>query len=92
MFGVAAPDVRPLWAEPLAALASGIADLPEETDDEGVAERALTAASNAFPMLMAPRALRAVEEPLRDMLVGTPFTSFSVSEVASRLTNSFCSN
>ena len=70
-----------------------MADLFDDTEDDGVAcARALAAASNAFPILIAPSALRAVELLFREILVGTPLTSFSVSEVGSRLTNSFCSN
>lgn len=91
--GDAVPEVPPLSVDPSIVFVAAIDVLPDEADDEGViAARARAAASNALPMLIAPSALRAVEDPFLDMLVATPFTSFSVSEVASLLTNSFCSN
>lgn len=93
MPGDAVPDVAPLSEDPPADFARLTDALPDEADDEGViAARARAAASNALPMPIAPSALRAVEEPFLDILVATPLTSFSDSEVGSLLTNSFCSN
>ena len=93
MPGDAVPDVLPLSVDPPEDFVIVIDALPDEADDEGVtATRARAAASKALLMLIAPSALRAVDEPFLDMLVATPFTSFSEAEVDSLLTNSFCSN
>ena len=93
MPGDAVPDVPPLSVDPPKDFVTVTDALPDGADDEGViAARARAAASKALPMLMAPSALKAVDEPFLDMLVATPFTSFSDSEVGSLLTNSFCSN
>jgi len=69
------------------AILGGV-DMPDEGDEVGEAP--------VLPFVclaaIAPSAERAFDELLRERAVGVPLTSFSVSFVGSRLTNSFCSN
>lgn len=71
---------------------------PDETLDWGDVFALFTADRLACSMafeLMAPSALIAVEEGVREWelrVVATPRTSFSSSWIGSRETNSFCSN
>ena len=84
MPGNAVPDVPPLSIDPSIDFVTVTDALPDRADNEGViAAPAQAVASKALPMLMALSALKAVHEPFLDMLVATPFTSFSDSDVGS---------
>lgn len=79
----APPGGKPAKADGGVLLADGGADCRLRDD---------TASSYGRDLVIAPSAPSAVEDVLRDRTTGTPLTSFSVSLVGSRLTNSLCSN
>lgn len=67
-------------------------DLLDDIDEDGVLAPLFLPRFAESLEPIAPRAVRAMEEPFLDKFVAVPFTSLSSSVMGPRLTNSLCSN